>query len=244
MYRYGLIFYLLLIALLGNAQSLKLSYNQKQLDPDATIVRTGSADSIEMTTWMLIKNISDHQIMVQAKKVELELAKGAAGSICWAGYCYQPSIYESLHPLKLDPDSSRVGCFAHFTPGGGIGQSVVRWVYFDRDNPTDSVCVTIQYITYPSSLERMSTRLSLATPFPNPAHQSTRIGFSLPAEASANLVIRTLEGKIIQKVQIHAWQESATVNTENLPSGVYLCCLEFDGRIAATVRLVVEHDHL
>jgi hypothetical protein len=224
----------------GFSQSLSLSYNQQKLPVNGTLVRTGSSDSLEMTSWLKIVNESGKLIHVHEKKVELVLANGAAGSICWAGFCYNPSIYESLHPLALDAGEEKVGCFAHFTPGGTIGESLVRWVFYDRDNPSDSVSVTINYITYPTAINEVDSGAGyLSAPFPNPADKEVSFHYSLPTGSDAELVIRSLGGKLMKKERVSFTRNVVRLNTSSFVNGVYYCTLMVEGKATATRRLVV-----
>jgi hypothetical protein len=243
MKRTSLIFFITLISILhGVSQGLSLTYGMEKLPVNATIVRTGTADSIEMTTWMMIRNESGKVMHVQEKKVELTLASGAAGSICWAGYCYNPGIYESLHPLTLGQGETKTGCFAHFTPGGAIGESLVRWVFFDKDDPNDSVSVTINYITYPSGCdEACSGRELLSQPFPNPANNEVNFYSYFPSNTKAELVGRDVSGKMVLKHKIIDQQGVISVNTSSFQSGVYYFSLLTGDKAGLVRKILVVH---
>ena len=236
----------LILILLSNypvhSQSLSLFYNQVQLSNNSTLVRTGTSDSLEMTTWMMIRNDANKVMQVHAKKIEISLASGAAGSICWAGYCYNPSILESLHPLTLGAGEEKIGCFAHFTPGGSIGTSLVRWVYYDMENPDDSVSVTINYITYPAGIGTSSSGEELfSPPFPNPADNEVRFSCLSELTGESSILVYDQRGSVVYKGNLRKTTGVVHINTSTLYNGVYYISLFTDGNPVFSRKMIICH---
>ena len=108
------------------SQSFSLYYRDEKLDEDKVLVRTGTSDTMELTTYLTIRNDATNEKQIQAKKTEMSMFPGTACSLCWAGYCYPTEVSLTVYPLLLAPDSTETSCFAHFITGGTVGTSIVR----------------------------------------------------------------------------------------------------------------------
>jgi hypothetical protein len=219
---------ILLLALspLGKTQSLLLEYHQQVLNNQSVIVRSGTPDSLDLTTWLKITNISSNTVRVMAKKVEISQVPGANASICWAGYCYPPDVNESLVALRLNPGESQTGCFAHFSQQGSIGSSTIRWVYFLSGTPDDSVCVTINYLTWPAGIDNQFTNAgTFSLPYPNPAGQRINIRRDGSIDADCTLSVFDYAGKMVSMDFFPAGTSVLSVYTGSLPSGIYFYSL-------------------
>lgn len=78
--------------------------------------------------------------------------------------------------------------------------------------------------------------------FPNPANESVRINYSLPAASDVSLNITSLDGRVVRSENLGAQtsgSNSATVNVSDLSAGVYLVTLQTETGIT-TRRIVVE----
>ena len=81
---------------------------------------------------------------------------------------------------------------------------------------------------------------------PNPFHETTRIGYFLPAETSAKggyaqLIITSVDGKELQRISLpQKGQGQIDLHTDNLPAGTYQYSLVVKGQVVATRRMVVQ----
>lgn len=87
-----------------------------------------------------------------------------------------------------------------------------------------------------------ATNLSLSA-YPNPAVNSAKLSYSIPANYSnAEISIRNMVGKTIQTIPAKIGVKTSTsINTAEMPNGVYFYSIIADGVTISTKKLVVRH---
>jgi hypothetical protein len=203
---------------------------------------SGPSDTLQLITWLSISNLTGDSLNVLMKKEEIDMLPEASTSICWAGYCFDPTIMISMFPLSMPQGETVSGCFGHFAPNGGRGVSVVRWTFFKADNPNDSISVTSHYSTYPSAIEDLTGGdLLLTNAGPNPANDKVVLRHSLPQGKAGRIELRSLYGNLVSSAGNISLSAFAVFNTEALDPGLYFCSLIIDGKNAATIKVQVHH---
>lgn len=75
---------------------------------------------------------------------------------------------------------------------------------------------------------------------PNPARQTTQIGYTLPAGCSgAQLVVTNAEGKTLQQLSVSAGKGTLTLDVAALPAGTYTYTLFANGAAAGSRQLMI-----
>ncbi|MCX7955150.1 MAG: T9SS type A sorting domain-containing protein [Bacteroidales bacterium] len=77
---------------------------------------------------------------------------------------------------------------------------------------------------------------------PNPAKQSTNLTITLKESANVNIVITNIVGQkvmLIDKGKLNAGKHTITINTNNLPSGIYFYTVNANGE-SITKKMIVE----
>jgi hypothetical protein len=226
----------------GNAQSFSLFYHDIKLAGDAALTRTGTPDTLEMTTWLTIRNDAATEKQIQAKKTEVIMATGAACSLCWAGYCYPTEIFQTDNPLVLAPGASETSCFAHFITGGTVGTSIVRWTYFDKDDPEDSVSVIINYITYPTGIAGPGPGVQVRVQAsPNPADKEIFFRLTDPTLSTYTITLCTISGQAVLDEKVSVSAGSLGIDTSVLPGGIYVYSLNSGGKMLGSGKIVICH---
>jgi hypothetical protein len=235
----GLIFLLLCLTCQpGVAQSFSLFYHDQKLSADTVLVRAGTTDSLDLTTFLTIRNDAETEMQIQAKKTEISMAPGTACSLCWAGYCYPAEIFQTDYPLDLAPGASDFSCFAHFITAGIAGTSNVRWTYFDQDNPEDSVSVVINYITYPMGIGNPNATVRIIVA-PNPADGEVLFRLSSDVDSELTVQLYTLSGISVLSGISNNYEGLLKLNTSTVPTGIYLYSIREKGKLISTGKLVV-----
>jgi hypothetical protein len=132
---------------LAFSQSLSLSYNQGTLPANGVITLQGSPSDPMVVVNLDVTNNSAQTVSVKVKKVEVFFQAGAELSLCWAGNCYPPGIYETPSGQPIDPGQTVTNNFGgEFFPNNtSAGLSSVSFVFFDEDNTADSVQVSVNF---------------------------------------------------------------------------------------------------
>jgi len=230
----------------GYSQSLTLSNAHGAIEPNSVIVQAGTPDSVELITYLNVKNISGNTVQVFCKKVQISMLDSTEISMCWAGNCYPAPVNVSPYAQTITSGQVITDFVGHYTQVAfnhfKSGESVVRWVFFVENNPSDSVCVTIKYTSFPLGIDDGASKLAtLSSPSPNPADGSTSIRFNAPAGSDSRIIVRNLIGETVYSEQVVPGTAKLTLATANFSDGLYFCSLMVDGKLSQTRKLVVKH---
>jgi hypothetical protein len=198
-------------------------------------------------TFLNVKNVGSAAISVLCKKVELTMIDSTAMAMCWAGACYSPETFVSPYSELIEPGQTNNEFSGDYMTtkmsfAFTIGQSEVRWVFFNQDNVNDSVSVTIKYSTFGVGIEDGNVRqASLSNAYPNPSRSSSIFSYSIPSGSEGSVVVRNILGSTLVSEPLAAGNGNFTINTENLGDGIYFYSLMLDGKISQTKKLIVKH---
>ncbi len=244
MKKYLLLFCLTCIAALFTySQSLQLSDSTGPIANNSTILKYGlpSADPFyEVVSHVFIKNATNDSISVKVKKVELTALHGTSNVFCW-GSCFIPEVFISPNPIVIHAGvTDSLNFSGHYTPNGVIGISTIRYVFFDANNPSDTVCVNIDFDTYPQSIKDLSN-VTLSDAYPNPADNTVSFSCSFPQNSLAKVIIRNVLGSIVKAIDITNNSVKVRLNTSELADGVYFYTFLVNGNSQVTKKLVIRH---
>ena len=224
------------------SQSLTLSGDHGPLPNGAQVTQSGPSDTLQLITWLHIKNNSGNTLQVMMKKEEIALVPGTNSSLCWGGYCYGPEMTVSTFPLEMPPGDTLSGCFAHYGPNGSRGVSTIRWTFFDESNPSDSISLTVQYSTYPlatGGIQGLQEIMFKAGPVP--ASGQVVATHALPAGMQGRVNLLNSSGKLVSGSGPVTHSGTVIFQVSGLPPGVYYASLLIDGRPVATRKIPVHH---
>jgi hypothetical protein len=241
MKKFLLLFYFAyMAALLAYSQSLQLSDSTGPIANNATIYKYGSPSADEIVSFVFVKNTTTDSISVKVKKVELSTQPGTSNVFCW-GLCFDPSIFVSPDPKVIHAGETDSTNFSgHYIPTGVVGISTIRYVFFNTNNLSDTVCVNINFSTYPQGFNDMPN-VTLSNAYPNPANHSVSFNCSTPQNSYAQLIIRNVLGSIIREVDITNNSGKLSLNTSDLADGVYFYSFLVNGKSQVTKKLVIRH---
>lgn len=236
-----------IVAFYGYSQNISLSDSNGTIAPNSVLIQAGKPDTNELITYLYIKNTGSSSIDVLCKKYHLSMLDSAEITMCWAGSCYSPETFISPNAQPIPAGHIVSDFVGHYTSTRTSyhfisGESVVRWVFFDRANVNDSASVTIKYTTYPLGIEEANACQGLlSNAYPNPASGYATCGYAVPAGSKGTIIIRDVLGSTVQTQTLSDAKGKFTMNTINLSDGVYFCSLLVDGKISQTKKLIVKH---
>lgn len=153
---YILFFWMFLMSFAAYTQNLNLSTANGELAASEVVYLQGEPTGGLIGAHVYVTNNSDEAISVKVKKIENYLVNGSASSICWAGECYPPEVYVSPHADTLGAGETNTDGFTGDLHDGNVaGLSSVSYVFFDENNPADSVMVVFNYDITPTSKSLM-----------------------------------------------------------------------------------------
>lgn len=212
------------------AQSLQAVAPYTTLSGPANVIMSGHAT---------VTNVSSGSIFTKVRRIQNDTASGHNSYFCWGGACYPAATTVSPFYITMNPGDVDTTLEVKLDPMGQPGVSTVTYCFYDKDNVSDSVCITYTFTAQPVSVDELGGK-SLVSASPNPADQYTVIGYQTTSR-NARLVITNLLGAIVRDIPLSDRQNTVLVDTGELNTGVYLYSLQADGRLAGTRKLVVNH---
>lgn len=225
------------VGCIGYSQSLSLSNENGPVANNAYVDVLGYPTDDEIVVEMNVTNNTADTLPVMLKKVELSMVPGTSSMFCW-GLCYSPSVYVSPDPLKIGGNSTNTGDFSgHYLPSGYSGMSVIRYVFYDERNPSDSVCFNTNFHAYGVGFEEQPAANTLSA-YPNPANGNVTITYSGPE--AGTLVIRNVLGTTVKEIATGKASGKVTVSVSDLASGIYFYSFVANDKVISTKKLVVK----
>jgi hypothetical protein len=235
------VLFILGICSAGYSQSLALSDSTGPLTNNATVTRQGHVNDDEIVSYIFVRNTTAAPIDVLVRKVEISVVAGSVNTFCW-GLCFPPDTYVSPNPLNLHAmTTDSINFSGHFNPTGFAGVSEIRYVFYNRLNPSDSVCVNISYNVLYVGINNPVVQNTLSGAYPNPANNTVNFEYSLNTGNTGNVIIRNLLGSVVKKSVFNGSEGKLAVYTGDLPEGIYFYSLDVDGKTMTTRKLIVRH---
>ncbi len=213
---------------LSYSQNIEIRYNDTLISSGDTISFSSSniESSISVDNIKLINNSSVNYAHYGLKKIEIDIVQGSKVTFCWASCCYPASIYISPGTSVFDINDTITDFSAHFNSNGNTGISYVYFVFYDVDNPTDSIYITTKFIITNNnniaSLSLLNNKI-----YPNPANNNLIIENNI---AIKNIKIFNVNGEIlINKDNINS--KFINLNISHLNKGLYIIQEEFKENI-------------
>lgn len=222
------------------AQSLEIYHDGVLVPDESAITIIGDPSDPELIVEVDVKNISSNTINVIAKKFEVSVIPGSTNLFCWL-LCFPPFIFEAPSPDTLSPGEISSEFSGHYTAAGNAGITIMRYTFFDQNNPADSVCFYTHFFASTVGVEEIGNeKVSVSNAYPNPASSQTSFDYVLPQSASsASIKIHNLLGAIVREVVLTDRSGKVTINISNLNDGVYFYSVIVNNQTIETKRLIV-----
>ncbi|MBC8314425.1 MAG: T9SS type A sorting domain-containing protein [Bacteroidales bacterium] len=234
------VYLLSMVAFFGYSQSLSLDHEGTPVPNNGNVIYPGEPSSALIEAHIGVTNNSAATLDVMCKKVEISLIPGSNNTFCWGGLCYDTLIYVSLDPEVIAPGETNTMFIGEYKPKEHAGETIIRYVFFDRSNANDSVCFQSLYQAYPLGIEDQKGLAALSKAYPNPATTQTSFNYVVETGAHATLVVRNVLGSTVKEVLL-AGSGVARISTLDLSEGIYFYSLVMNGQIKSTRKLVVSH---
>lgn len=216
------------------AQSFTISGNP-------TMPVNGDANDFMIAAECTVHNASNADKLVMCERIVNTLAPGHESSFCW-DQCYPPFVSISSQAVNIPAGGYTTLFVADLRPNLNTGFSTISYKFYDQANATDFVTVDIQYNVTALGINDNSTILQIAAPRPNPANDVTYISYqNRNTSNTISLQIADLLGKVYLNKVIEDQAGVATLETAEIPSGVYFVRALSNGKVISTNKLVISH---
>ncbi|MCX6247895.1 MAG: T9SS type A sorting domain-containing protein [Bacteroidetes bacterium] len=234
------VFFAMTLFYCGYSQSISLADSTGPLANNANITKQGHNLDDEIASHIFVRNNTDTRIDVIVKKVEISLIPGSMNTFCW-GLCFPPDVYVSP-PKTIEANTTdSIDFSGHYNPLTIVGESVIRYVFYNGANPNDSVCVNVTYNALEVGVQNKYAKNTLSGAYPNPANSTVNFEYSLNSGVAGSVIIRNLLGTVVKSSALTGSEGNLSIITGDLPEGIYFYSLDVDGKALTTRKLIVRH---
>ena len=238
MRKFLLVFTLIVFGLTVKSQTLELYTQTDVLIPYGDTISVDSLPSVNvMKAYVKVKNSTSSAVSVTCEKIYLSIIPGTTNEFCWASLCYPTSFLSAAETIEAGTVSNSFS--ADYKPYGNEGASYIKYKF--KINHGDSAWVVVKFnATYSGIADNCFTN-SISAPYPNPAKSMVYINYNVSYNSKATLQIYNICGKIEKQIDLNNNHGIVTFNVADLPSGIYFCSLNIEGKIAKTTKLLIVH---
>ena len=223
------------------AQDLSLSW--KGTPVEDTIYAYGDANAAEIVCHAVVTNNTDKAMNIKVKRERIFLMEGTLSQFCW-GLCYPPDTEDSpQYHLLLGNSSSPDEQFSgHYIPNQVIGNSYVKYTFYNMDNIEQQVSVIAKYMATPAGIaEESMIGGSVSEIYPNPANTMINLDYELTDKVEqAEVKIFNLLGAEMKSVMLERNGNRVTMDITGLNNGIYFYSVLVNNDIYRTRKLVVQ----
>jgi len=145
----------------------------------------------------------------------------------------------STKPYIIGPSKTYEGFDAHYKAAGQVGQSTVRYVLFNGQNPADTTYFDVVFTSSLTGVEEVigGEPLSLN---PNPASSFVKITFDPVSYSLATLRIINILGQTLSTSSLSGCDGSYRLDISDLSEGIYFVTLEAEKQNRLLRKLVIK----
>ena len=116
------------------------------LNPPSVV--TGPASNVLLEALLGVKNISSSAKSIKVTRTVISEVTGSENNVCWGPTCYPPFVNTTATSVNIASDETNTTFKGDYKPNGLTGSSIIKYCFFDENNPTDEKCTTIEYVAY------------------------------------------------------------------------------------------------
>ncbi len=222
------------------SQSFEL-YQEEVLFPfGGTITVSDDVSTNTIYAHMNIKNISNEAKLVMVKKEEISVVPGSSNTFCWV-VCWASNIFVSPMGRIIDPGVTNTEFSGDYMPIGNPGVTIMRYTFFDNDNPNDSTHFFVEFNAGTVGMTDLQvTEPEFSNPYPNPAQDRVSFDYVLPYDVrSASVKIHNLMGTLVKESPLSDRSGKVTIDVSDLNDGFYFYSITVNDEIYETKRFVI-----
>ncbi len=241
MIRLLLLFFNLTIVIGISAQSLSLSWHQGAIADGSSIQYSGDINDA-MIVEVFVTNVTGSAINYSVKKIEVSIIPGTMNTICFAGQCIDPQSYYSDDTLTLPGGEADSSFSADYYPLGMTGTSSIKYVFFNTDNPSDSVSFSIDFTAMTGiKSANLRNKVTFSNAYPNPAIDRVYFDYYIPANSkNVVFILRDLAGQSIREFALDNDKQVLELDLIAIESGVYFYSVIAEGASLLTKKLIIK----
>ena len=234
-------FKLLTTLLLILSASVSISQSLSIISYDSLVI--GDAEnSSAIYAYAAIKNNAAYDIDVKVKRIDGNYtALTDSNAICW-GICHLPD--ESVSKISIPILAGGVDSLnftGHVYPDkdGIPATGDITYVFFDENNPQDSVAMTVQYQVDVVASISGSPEENTILLYPNPVLNKLHISFIVPTKTPKEFNLYSLSGENIYTDHFRESNTTFLIDLSAIPRGVYVYSISDNEKVLKKGKLIL-----
>lgn len=220
--------------LLSTGLSAQSSYSTIGYVPDIW----GSVNDSYLVSKFKVKNNTSATLTTQCKKEIISAIGLTTNDFCWGMGCYDTVTYVSLTSATIVGYGEDSTFKASYFPNSQLGTTTIRYRFYDKNDPTDSVSVVVRYHVTGVSVEPKQKTAVTLDASPNPSKGTSVIRYAMDGQ-SGQLLIHNMLGALVQEIPLDAKAGVVSLDTKSFQPGLYFYSLRSAGQVLSTKKLVV-----
>ena len=169
-------------------------------------------------TYVILENTSDEDKVVVCKREILQWVDDAETYFCW-GTCNGSQVSIDERTVDANTKTGVVDFSTHYTAPLVEGTSIVRYVFYDKENPEDSISVVFEYITPYGLRTPIYVGAMALSVYPNPTVDYLTIEAGNLQLKQASIILYDAVGRKL-KTQLLT-SHSTKMDVNSLEQGIY-----------------------
>ncbi len=198
----------------------------------------------EIRTIIKLKNLSDQPVHVLVRRDEAQIGSSQRTFFCWDNDCKDESVGQTYISQRIEPGQILETFFSVLEAGLNETSSLIKYVFYNRDDPSDLVEVTLNYAVkerVSDGLLYNSSKIRLSDIYPNPVSDIAYIDYSITNEdTEAEVVLHNLLGSLVAKFNLNPNKRVLKIYTTEFKPGVYFYTLYVDSEGKVTKKIIVK----
>jgi len=229
----------------ASAQNIQIFTNTWDDVTDSTY-EYNLGSGIQTEVYLYTENLTDSAMNIGLKRYEINVPSGTQNYFCWFE-CYLPTpagdqvFWPAPDAIEHEADSVYNKFVGYHMPQGIVEDATYRYVWFDEDNPMDSVSVDIVFKAPNSTAEELALPSANINAWPNPANDVLTVDFNSKNTTNPTIVVRNLLGNQVAVEQLNGTNGQARIDVSELPAGTYLVSLQEGENRLSTKKVIVSH---
>jgi hypothetical protein len=189
-----------------------------------------------------LKNLSAKPVTIAIRRISAEIGGTQKNYFCIGNDCFDQKLEEYI--IKIEAGHSfnllQISLEAGLVPGS----SVIRYQVFNRDNPSESMDLDLNF-TVEEKAEKEniyhSRHIILHNVYPNPVSDYAFAEYKvLDDQAKAKIIIHNILGNAIEEYPLPPSETKVKIRAEFLNAGIYFYTLYLDNEGLITRKLIVK----
>ena len=189
-----------------------------------------------------IKNKTEKPITLVIRRVDTQIGTTQKNLICPDNDCADQRSEEFI--FKLEPGQTLQNLSFGLEAGLAEGYSTVRYMIFNKSNPSESSAIELNYVVEGKSEKTSiysSKYITIHDVYPNPVIDHANIDYKIHSDdVKTKIVIHNILGNTLTEYELASVETSIKIPADQLGAGIYFYTLYIENEGVMTRKLIVK----